>query len=87
MRHLIILILSLAALPNKPALAHGGGLAADGCHNDKKNGGRHCHGGDVLLRRPRNAHLALMRLIQTAQRLAQQEQHLFVLGKQAMGVI
>ncbi len=45
MRHLIILILSLAALPNKPALAHGGGLAADGCHNDKKNGGRHCHGG------------------------------------------
>ena len=24
-------------------LAHGGGLAADGCHNDRKNGGRHCH--------------------------------------------
>lgn len=23
--------------------AHGGGLAADGCHNDRKNGGRHCH--------------------------------------------
>ena len=20
-----------------------GGLAADGCHNDRKNGGRHCH--------------------------------------------
>lgn len=25
------------------ALAHPGGLAADGCHNDRKNGGRHCH--------------------------------------------
>jgi hypothetical protein len=28
-----------------PAAAHGGGLAADGCHNDRKNGGRHCHRG------------------------------------------
>lgn len=26
------------------ASAHPGGLAADGCHNDRKNGGRHCHG-------------------------------------------
>ena len=26
------------------AHAHSGGLAADGCHNDRKNGGRHCHG-------------------------------------------
>ena len=25
------------------AIAHPGGLAADGCHNDRKNGGRHCH--------------------------------------------
>ena len=42
-----LLILSLLALPVAagPALAHGGGLAADGCHNDRKNGGRHCHGG------------------------------------------
>lgn len=23
--------------------AHPGGLASDGCHNDRKNGGRHCH--------------------------------------------
>ncbi|MBX7514904.1 excalibur calcium-binding domain-containing protein [Qipengyuania sp. GH38] len=28
-----------------PLLAHPGGLAADGCHNDRKNGGRHCHRG------------------------------------------
>lgn len=27
------------------AYAHGGRTAADGCHNDRKNGGRHCHGG------------------------------------------
>ncbi|MAY21039.1 MAG: calcium-binding protein [Erythrobacteraceae bacterium] len=28
-----------------PANAHPGGLAADGCHNDRQNGGRHCHRG------------------------------------------
>jgi hypothetical protein len=27
------------------ATAHPGGLAADGCHNDRQNGGRHCHRG------------------------------------------
>ena len=27
------------------ANSHPGGLAADGCHNDRKNGGRHCHRG------------------------------------------
>ncbi len=25
------------------AEAHPGGLSSDGCHNDRKNGGRHCH--------------------------------------------
>ena len=39
------LLAALALLPAKPLIAHGGGLAADGCHNDRKNGGRHCHGG------------------------------------------
>ncbi|MXO74844.1 YHYH domain-containing protein [Altererythrobacter aerius] len=38
----------LASLPllflYSPLMAHPGGLAADGCHNDRKNGGRHCHG-------------------------------------------
>lgn len=28
---------------NTPVAAHPGGLAADGCHNDRRNGGRHCH--------------------------------------------
>lgn len=27
------------------ANAHPGRTASDGCHNDRKNGGRHCHGG------------------------------------------
>lgn len=36
-----VVLWSIAA----PAFAHGGGLAADGCHNDRKNGGRHCHRG------------------------------------------
>lgn len=27
------------------ALAHGGGLNAEGCHNDRKRGGYHCHRG------------------------------------------
>jgi len=36
-----VFVLSLIA--PEPASAHPGGLAADGCHNDHKNGGRHCH--------------------------------------------
>ena len=33
-------------VPISAVEAHGGGLAADGCHNDRKNGGRHCHRGN-----------------------------------------
>jgi len=32
----------IAAVPLM-AHAHGGGLNAEGCHNDRKNGGYHCH--------------------------------------------
>lgn len=28
-----------------PALAHPGGLNGEGCHNNRKTGGYHCHGG------------------------------------------
>lgn len=46
MRPVIFLgIAVVMAAPFSVAIAHGGGLAADGCHNDRKNGGRHCHGG------------------------------------------
>lgn len=37
---LVILTLPLMA---SGAWAHGGGLNKDGCHNDRKNGGYHCH--------------------------------------------
>ena len=44
MRYLIVVSLMSIGIPSNLAWAHGGGLAADGCHNDRKNGGRHCHG-------------------------------------------
>ncbi|WP_199803312.1 excalibur calcium-binding domain-containing protein [Erythrobacter rubeus] len=39
-----MLISALAFLASSAASAHPGRTAADGCHNDRKNGGRHCHG-------------------------------------------
>ncbi len=40
----VIALLWLPAL----GFAHGGGLNADGCHNDRKNGGYHCHQAKTL---------------------------------------
>ena len=42
--HITIVLIALAGVV-RPASAHAhpGGLAADGCHNDRSNGGRHCH--------------------------------------------
>lgn len=40
-----ILAVALMFAGPSPVKAHGGGLAADGCHNDRRNGGRHCHRG------------------------------------------
>jgi hypothetical protein len=37
------LTLLLLALLTSNALAHGGGLNADGCHNNRKTGDYHCH--------------------------------------------
>lgn len=45
MRTILCLILLTASTMPSPVQAHPGGLAADGCHNDRRNGGRHCHGG------------------------------------------
>lgn len=33
------------ATPAVPAAAHGGGLNAQGCHNNRKTGDYHCHRG------------------------------------------
>ena len=38
-------LIVLTALAGTSAFAHGGGLDASGCHNDRKRGGYHCHGG------------------------------------------
>lgn len=45
MKHLLVIGLASAlAVPNLlPAFAHGGGLNAEGCHNDRKRGTYHCH--------------------------------------------
>ena len=43
MKYALFLILLLPVL-DAPSFAHGGRTAVDGCHNDRKNGGRHCHG-------------------------------------------
>ena len=40
-------LLSLAMLVASSAAAHSGGLNAAGCHNDRKNGGYHCHRASV----------------------------------------
>ncbi|MEP3142667.1 MULTISPECIES: excalibur calcium-binding domain-containing protein [Qipengyuania] len=48
------LLLSVASLIwAAAASAHPGGLAADGCHNDRKNGGRHCHRASTTQTKPR----------------------------------
>jgi hypothetical protein len=42
---LISLILLALPIVAGNAWAHGGGLNKEGCHNDRKNGGYHCHRG------------------------------------------
>ena len=46
MRYLPALSILCFGIPASSVGAHGGGLAADGCHNDRQNGGRHCHRGN-----------------------------------------
>lgn len=44
MRSALAYLLVVAATA---AFAHGGGLDSNGCHNDRKNGGYHCHRGPM----------------------------------------
>ncbi|WP_292053210.1 MULTISPECIES: excalibur calcium-binding domain-containing protein [unclassified Brevundimonas] len=39
-----LIALSIMGLAT-PVMAHPGGLNAEGCHNDRRNGGYHCHRG------------------------------------------
>ena len=38
-----IIALALMGTIATPAMSHPGGLNAEGCHNDRRNGGYHCH--------------------------------------------
>ena len=45
MRGLAAIVLVVASVGASGAFAHGGGLDALGCHNDRKAGVYHCHKG------------------------------------------
>src|SRR6266850_840717 len=47
MTALRIVIFSLCLVSGSAALAHGGGLDSYGCHNNRKQGGYHCHRGPL----------------------------------------
>lgn len=49
---IITAIAALASAAYYPADAHGGGLNAQGCHNDRRNGGYHCHRAQAPTRAP-----------------------------------
>ena len=38
-----LIVATVALLVSSPALAHGGGTKADGCHTKKSTGDYHCH--------------------------------------------
>ena len=53
---LFSIVLAIAFVNGSAAvMAHGGRTDASGCHNDRKNGGRHCHGGSAAPARPQRA--------------------------------
>lgn len=40
---ILVFVLAVVLMLPTAVLAHPGGLNAEGCHNDRKNGGYHCH--------------------------------------------
>jgi hypothetical protein len=58
------LLVVFALLGSSPALAHSGGLNADGCHTNRRTGEYHCHRGSSSSRQPGKSKLM------PAQRLA-----------------
>jgi hypothetical protein len=45
--HLLLAVILLPFLLPASSFAHGGGLDSHGGHNDRKNGGYHCHRGPL----------------------------------------
>ena len=56
MRWLLAQLITLMGSLPVPALGHGGGLAADGCHYDRRSGTRHCHGVPARRRPPQRTY-------------------------------
>ena len=50
MRSLLLLGLALVAIAPVPLFAHPGGLNSEGCHNNRRTGGYHCHRGSSAAR-------------------------------------
>jgi hypothetical protein len=46
-RRLVIMLGTALVIAAARAAAHGGGLDKQGCHRDGKNGGYHCHKGEL----------------------------------------
>ena len=46
MRGVVVAGATLLLMAASGAHAHPGGLNSEGCHNDRKNGGYHCHRGN-----------------------------------------
>ena len=40
-----VLSVVFVTIPSSPVIAHPGGLNGEGCHNNRKTGGYHCHRG------------------------------------------
>ena len=55
MRWPMLIASAALALAQTAALAHGGGVDANGCHTNKKTGDYHCHGGGSQAPAPRPA--------------------------------
>jgi endonuclease YncB( thermonuclease family) len=55
MRRVLLIMIGCAAMfgAAQPVSAHGGRTNGDGCHNDRKRGGYHCHGGGRSATAPR----------------------------------
>ena len=83
----LFLVIGIVALANTPMMgtwAHGGGLAADGCHNDRKNGGDIATVATEVHSRRCNALMAAVFIMRIALLPGQPVQLLFALASRDM---
>lgn len=68
----LTIVLAVASL-EMLAFAHGGGLNSEGCHNNRKTGGYHCHRSSYTPNRPTNNLTSATPLAPTAQEVFDDE--------------